>query len=86
MEASNRHLIVRVITQAFRSRTFIAEVRVQSQANPRGICGGQSGNGPGFSEYLRFPLPVPFQQCSLKIPLFMYQRRYIILASDGVFE
>jgi len=33
----------------FRRRRFSWDARVQSQATPCGICGGQSGIGTGFS-------------------------------------
>lgn len=35
--------------QKFRSRHFFWEARVQSQATPCGVRGGQSGIGTGFS-------------------------------------
>jgi hypothetical protein len=35
--------------------TAAARVRVRAAC---GICGGQSGTGPGFLRVLRFPLPI----------------------------
>jgi hypothetical protein len=36
----------------------IAEARLRSEVKSYGICGGQSGIGPGFLRVLRFPLPI----------------------------
>jgi hypothetical protein len=37
------------MAQAFSCRSLTAETRVQARLNPRGICGGHSGIGTGFS-------------------------------------
>ena len=34
---------------------FPAEARVRSQTRPRGICGGRSGSGTGYSSARLFP-------------------------------
>jgi hypothetical protein len=39
----------RAMTQAVSRRSFTAEARVRSQADPCEICSGQSGSGTGFS-------------------------------------
>lgn len=38
------------MVQAVSRFPFTAEARVQSQVHPRGICGGQSGPGTGFTQ------------------------------------
>jgi hypothetical protein len=47
------------MTQGVSRRPLTAEARVRSPVGPRGICGGQSGTGTGFSRVLRFS-PVNF--------------------------
>jgi hypothetical protein len=37
------------MTQAVSRRPVTAEARVRSWVSPRGVCGGQSGTGTGFS-------------------------------------
>jgi hypothetical protein len=45
-----------------------AEVQVQSQTIPRGICCGKSVTGATFfSKYFRFPLSASLHQCSILI-------------------
>jgi hypothetical protein len=39
----------RAMAQVVSRRPLTAEARVRSRVNPRGICGGQSGTGTGFS-------------------------------------
>jgi len=44
------------MAQAFSRRSFTAEARVEFQASPCAICGGQRGIATGdFSEYFRVP-------------------------------
>jgi hypothetical protein len=37
------------MAQAVSRRPLTAEARIRARLNPRGICGGQSGTGTGFS-------------------------------------
>jgi hypothetical protein len=37
------------MAQVVSRRPLTAEARVRARVNPRGICGGQSGIGTGFS-------------------------------------
>jgi hypothetical protein len=37
------------MAQVVSHRPLTAKARVQARAKPRGICGGQSGTGTGFS-------------------------------------
>jgi hypothetical protein len=37
------------MAQVVSRRPLTAEARVRARVNPRGICGGQSGTGTGFS-------------------------------------
>jgi len=37
------------MAQAIRRRLLTTQARVQTQASPRGTCGGQSDYGTGFS-------------------------------------
>jgi hypothetical protein len=39
----------RALDQLVSRRPITAEARVRAWVNPRGICGGQSGTGTGFS-------------------------------------
>jgi hypothetical protein len=48
----------RVITQAVSRRLSTTAARFRTQVRSWGICGGQSGIGPGFFRVLRFPLPI----------------------------
>jgi hypothetical protein len=41
--------ISRVMAQDVSRWPLTTEARVRTRANPRGICGGQSGTGTGFS-------------------------------------
>jgi hypothetical protein len=43
------HTIGRTMAQAVSLRPLTAEARVRSRVSQCGICGGQSGNGTGFS-------------------------------------
>jgi hypothetical protein len=43
------------------------EARFRSQSSPYEICGGQSGNGRGFSLFLQVFLSVSFHQCSILV-------------------
>jgi hypothetical protein len=43
------HELGSAMAQADRHRPLTAEARGQSRVSPRGICGGQSGTGAGFS-------------------------------------
>jgi hypothetical protein len=45
----------RVIAQAISSQPITAETRVKYWVSPCGICGGQSGTGNSFLQYLSFP-------------------------------
>jgi hypothetical protein len=48
----------RAIAQALSRWLPTTVARVQTRVWSRGICGGQSGAGPGFLRVLRFPLPI----------------------------
>jgi hypothetical protein len=37
------------MAQVVSRRPLTAEARIRARVNPCGICGGQSGNGTGFS-------------------------------------
>jgi hypothetical protein len=47
-EFSSTLMIGRAMAQAISRRPPTAEAPVRSRVSPRGICGGQSGNGTGF--------------------------------------
>jgi hypothetical protein len=50
----------RAMAQAVSRRPLTAEARVRSRVSPRGIYGGQSGTGTGFSPSTSvFPCPFP---------------------------
>jgi hypothetical protein len=44
-----RYYSGRAMAQVVSRRPIMAEARVRTRVNPCGICGGQSGIGPGFS-------------------------------------
>jgi hypothetical protein len=53
----NYHCYGHAIAQAVRRRLPTAALRIRSQVESSGICGGQSGTGEGFLRVLRLPLP-----------------------------
>jgi hypothetical protein len=56
------------MAQAVSCWPVATQVQVQTQANPCGICGVQSGTGTGFySGYFGFPQSVTLEQCSILI-------------------
>jgi hypothetical protein len=56
--AANKQVLGRAMAQAVSRWPLTAEVRVRARVNPCGICGGQSGTGPGFLRVLRLPLQI----------------------------
>jgi hypothetical protein len=54
------------MAQAVSRRPLTAEAQVRFQVSPRGICGGQSGTGTGFSP---ITLVFPCQLHSTSAPL-----------------
>jgi hypothetical protein len=62
------------MAEAVSRESITAEARVQSQANPRGVYGGQNGTGSGFSPSTHTA------SCMRHIHSLIYHRRYIILA------
>jgi hypothetical protein len=51
-------LLGRAIAQAVSRWLPTWAARVRARVRSREICGGQSGKGAGFSQVLRFPLPI----------------------------
>jgi hypothetical protein len=53
------------MAQVVSCRPLTVEAWVLARVNPRGICGGQSGTGTGFSlEFFSFPLSISFHRRS----------------------
>jgi len=48
------------MAQEVSRRSLTDKTFVQSQDRSFGICGGKDGTGTVFSEYIGFPLSVPF--------------------------
>jgi hypothetical protein len=46
------------MVQVVSRRPLTVEARVRARVNPCRICGGKSGTGTGFSEFLGFPLSI----------------------------
>ena len=76
------------MAQAVRLRPVIAEARIQSQANPFWICGGQGDNGTGFSPCILFlPRPRPHPPLlSFYTHSFFCHRHLLIPAIDSVLK
>jgi hypothetical protein len=58
------------MAQVVSRQPLTAEAQVRVQVNPCGICGGQSGTGQVFTEYLGFPCKYHSTICSV----FIYHR------------
>jgi hypothetical protein len=72
------------IDQAVSCRTITADVLVQSQASPYGICGWQSDTGTGFSPNTSVS-PCQYYSTNANAPhSFIYYRRYTIIVIDSV--
>jgi hypothetical protein len=65
------------MTQAVSRRPLTAETRARSQATSYEICGGQSGTGTGFTQYVGFSLSVSFHKFSILIFV------YILILPEG---
>jgi hypothetical protein len=71
------------MAQGVSQRPLTTEARVRSRVSPRGIFGGQSGNGTGFPpppEYFGFPRPFSFHRCSIK----MEKQKNLIIFLTGL--
>ena len=65
----------RTMAQMVSCRPFPAGPQVRSQISSRGICGGQSDTGTGFSQYFGFPLSLipPMQLFHLHLRIILNQ-------------